>query len=109
MGPDPALVRAIERLRAKVAPAIPIERVILFGSRARGDARPRSDTDLIVVSRAFEGKTASRRAAPLYRAWEPVVPVDFLCYTPQEFERLAGKPSIVSVALEEGVEIQLAA
>ena len=32
--------------------AVAPERIVLFGSRARGDAKPDSDLDLLVVSRA---------------------------------------------------------
>jgi len=32
-------------------------------------------------------------------------PVDFLCYTPEEFEKLRKRISIVSVALKTGIEI----
>lgn len=42
---DPALFAAIERLRALA----PVERVILFGSRARGDHGDGSDWDLCVL------------------------------------------------------------
>jgi hypothetical protein len=31
--------------------------------------------------------------------------VDFICYTPEEFEKLKKEVSIVSEALKEGIEI----
>ncbi|MFQ5828278.1 MAG: nucleotidyltransferase domain-containing protein [Candidatus Methylomirabilia bacterium] len=47
-----------------------VRRIILFGSRARGDARPDSDFDLLVVLRDIvPGETRSCRLA-LYRAFE---------------------------------------
>ena len=42
---SPPLAAAVERLRS----VAPVERVILFGSRARGDHRPGSDWDLCVL------------------------------------------------------------
>jgi hypothetical protein len=33
-------------------------------------------------------------------------PVDFLCYTPEEFNKLKKEVSIVSEALKEGIEIE---
>jgi predicted nucleotidyltransferase len=44
--------------------------IILFGSRARGDARPDSDIDLLVIEREPFGPGCSRikEAARLYRA-----------------------------------------
>src|SRR5436309_15631333 len=42
------------------------ERIILFGSHARGEARPDSDLDLLVIQREGFGKQRSpRREAPL--------------------------------------------
>jgi hypothetical protein len=41
----------------------------------------------------------------MYDYWELRYPVDFLCYTPKEFEREKKKVSIVSEALREGIEI----
>lgn len=105
MGADPIALKAAKRLRERVAVSIPIERMILFGSRARGHARPDSDVDLLLVSPAFEGLSAGKRAAPLYRAWDADLAVDFLCYSPAEFERLRGQVSLVRIALEEGVEV----
>lgn len=101
---DPVL-SAITRLRARVAPTLPIERIVLFGSRARGDAHALSDVDLIVVSAAFEGKSLGERAGPLYQAWDGDVPVDFLCFTPAEFAHQRGRVGIVSVAMDEGRDV----
>lgn len=95
----------MKRLRDRIEARLPLEKVILFGSRARGDARPDSDVDLILVSPAFEGKSVSERAAGLYRAWDVDIPVDFLCYTPEEFERLRRRIGLVQTALDEGFEI----
>lgn len=79
--------------------------MILFGSHARGEARRGSDVDLIVVSPKFRRKNAIDRASPLHLAWDLDYPVDFLCSTPEEFGKLARRPSIVREALEEGIPI----
>lgn len=105
MGADPALVSAVRRLRDRFAATTPLELVILFGSRARGGARPDSDADLMLVSPAFEGKSLTERASPLYLAWDSDIPADFVCYSPAEFERLRRQVSLVRVALDEGIEI----
>ncbi|MFZ3385494.1 MAG: nucleotidyltransferase domain-containing protein [Candidatus Methanoperedens sp.] len=82
-----------------------IEKAILFGSFARGEAREDSDIDLILVSREFEGKSALKRPVRFYIDWNLGYPVDFLCYTPKEFNNLRKQVSIVSQALKEGIEI----
>ncbi|MDP2845506.1 MAG: nucleotidyltransferase domain-containing protein, partial [Candidatus Methanoperedens sp.] len=46
-----------------------VEKAILFGSFARGDARKDSDIDLILVSREFEGKSALKRPVRFYIDW----------------------------------------
>ena len=43
-----ALPEAVRRTVARLSAEPAVRRVILFGSRARGDARPRSDVDLAV-------------------------------------------------------------
>lgn len=96
---------AAERLKQRLAPAIQIEKILLFGSHGRGDARPDSDVDLIVVSPSFRGKSLGQRAHALHHAWDLDAAVDFLCYTPEEFARLASRTSIVQIALDEGREL----
>ncbi len=60
-----------------------VERIILFGSRARGDHRPDSDWDFLVVMpsrlRPLERGVAIRRAARI-----PGTAMDFLVRTPEE-------------------------
>ena len=57
----------LSRLRAALDNAYgdSLERVVLFGSRARGDARPDSDYDVAVFLKDFDGfgKEAARIAA----------------------------------------------
>ena len=97
-----ALLREFKR---KLGHHTKIEQMILFGSRARGKAREWSDFDLIVVSKAFEGKRFRYRALGFRKEWDLNYPVDFLCYTPKEFRTLAKEPSVVSEALREGISI----
>ena len=44
----PALPASVRPLVARLAAAPGVERVVLFGSRARGDHRERSDVDLAI-------------------------------------------------------------
>ena len=73
---------------------IRVERVILFGSYARGTPRPFSDIDLIVVSPDFHGGTledhmllakVARRITPQIEAL-PYLPQDFQETDPRSFE-----------------------
>ncbi len=78
------------------------ERIILFGSRARGDAKPGSDFDLLVIHRSDQPRY--RRAGPIYRELAALpVEVDVVVYTPEEVEDWRGVPqAFVTTALREG-------
>lgn len=85
------------------------ERIILFGSFARGEFRRDSDVDLIIVDKKFSGKNIFERSKGLWIKWHVKqklgYPVDFICYAPEEFNKLKKEVSIVSEALREGIEI----
>ena len=102
--PAAEIISSLKSFKKSIGEKYKIKEMILFGSAARGRLKEDSDIDLILVSESFNGKSAIKRASPLYLAWNLDYPVDFLCYTPQEFERLK-KVSIVSQALKEGVAI----
>ena len=63
------------------------------------------DFDLIIVSPKFKKLDFFQRRAKIYDYWKFNYPVDFLCYTPEEFKKLSKKVSIVSEAIKEGIEI----
>lgn len=88
----------VERIEGIARP----ERVILFGSRARGDARDNSDFDLLVIAESDEPRY--RRSAPLYAALADVpVEADVLVYTPAEVREWSGVPqAFVTTAIREG-------
>jgi len=82
------------------------ERIILFGSHTRGDARPDSDVDLLVIEQEPFGKLRSRRreAAQLWRALARFpVSKDIVVYSREEAAAWKDSPShIVGQALREG-------
>ena len=81
------------------------ERVILFGSRARGDARPNSDYDVLVIKHSDEPRY--RRSAPLYVALADLpVEVEVMVYTPEEVDDWSQvSQAIVTTAVREGTTI----
>jgi len=82
------------------------EQIILFGSRARGDARPDSDVDLIVVeSKPFSvQRSRIKETARLAMALADVeVSKDLLLYSRDEFEaRKDSLNHVVGRAFREG-------
>jgi len=101
---DPVVVEFAQRL-SKV---LHLEKLILFGSRARGDHLITSDYDFIIVSEDFEGKPFIQRGLVLYDLWTADEGFDALCYTPQEFERKRRQLCIVQTAINGGIEVELA-
>jgi predicted nucleotidyltransferase len=91
----------IKRIRAHYT----IQKVILFGSRARGDHLKVSDFDFIIVSPDFEGIHFTTRMASIYLYWDEHYDIEPLCYTPEEFEEKKKEIGIVSQAVKEGIEI----
>lgn len=89
--------------------SFPDVRVILFGSRARGDHLESSDYDLIIISKTFEDIPFIYRPAHIYPFWDLDQDVEPLCYTPKEFERKQKHLGIVRVAVQEGLEVKLPA
>lgn len=77
----------IEQITRTIVERFQPERIVLFGSRARGDHQPDSDLDLFVELvtplSPPERATAIRAAFGLHR-W----PMDLIVYTPEEVARL---------------------
>ena len=80
-------------------------RIILFGSRARGDAGANSDYDLLIISPAFKQIDFYERHVRVYQLLRERIEVDVICLTPAEYRRRSRKLSIVREAAREGVEI----
>jgi predicted nucleotidyltransferase len=98
----PALVRrVVERYVGAFAP----ERIVLFGSWAKGVRRPDSDVDLLVVTEAAAGGAAPRvRARQL--AGDCFPGVDVILATPAEVAAApaAASPFLASI-LGSGIEL----
>jgi len=77
---------SIHKFIEKTSKLIKIEKVILFGSRARGDYRKISDVDLIIVSKDFENRPYYTRSQKLYLLWDypSDIEIDIICLTPKE-------------------------
>ena len=84
---------------------IPVKKLFLFGSFAIGDFHKDSDIDLVIVSSRFSNMNFFERGALMYSSWKLDYPVDFICYTPEEFNRLKKGITIVKEAVDNGVAI----
>ena len=95
---DQLLQEVIRRIRAAGNP----QRIVLFGSRAREDAHPDSDLDLLIVEESTLPR--HRRPIPYLRALLGLFPAkDVVVYTPAEIAEWAGVPNaFVTTALRDG-------
>ena len=73
------------------------EKVIVFGSAAKGKMRQGSDLDFLVIKR--DDRSFHQRLVDLYRLIEKDMAADFIVYTPSELtERVEmGDPFIKSI------------
>lgn len=106
MTPREAIAPILERIRD-----LPIVRVVVFGSTARGENDADSDLDLAIIvpdpadrarfDRVEAAVTVRRRILDINRQ----VAVDILVYTESEFQELSEQPSFVRGELVESGEI----
>lgn len=99
-------IEFLKKFKKKLSKKIPINKMILFGSRAHRNPHRWSDFDLIIVSKKFKNISSLKRSLGFYKYWDIDYPVDFLCYTPEEFNKLKKQITIVREAVEEGIEIK---
>lgn len=102
---DPRVAAALRGFVGRLRRTYRIERILLFGSRARGDSLESSDVDLVVVSPDFQGVGWRERIIAVSRMWKGPVRLEPLCYTPEEFRNRSKELSIVRRAREEGVRL----
>ncbi len=95
---QPVLADIVRRVVEVAKP----QRIVMFGSAARGSMQPDSDVDLLVVKsgRFHRGRLVDA----IYRNLRGVeAPVDVIVVTPAEVERYRDDPClIISPALREG-------
>ena len=99
------IIKKLKLFKESINKEIPISKMFFFGSFASGNPHKWSDIDLVIVSPKFRRKKTYKRARKLYDYWNFDYPVDFLCYTPEEFNKLKKQITIVREAVENGIEI----
>jgi len=99
------LNQIIEEIVRRIVGVARPERIILFGSAARGEMGPHSDIDLLVIKRGeFD---YGRLVGDIYMHLHGVgQAVDVILATPEQVERYRDVPYLViSAALREGKEV----
>lgn len=89
----------IEQITRTIVERFQPERIVLFGSRARGDDQPDSGLDLFVemaTSLSPPARATAIRVAFGLHPW----PMDLIVYTPEEVARLRGRPGTFLATIE---------
>ncbi len=96
--PDPAILADVVK---RVVEAASPEKIVLFGSAARGTMGPDSDLDLLVIKR---GKFDHHRVTTaIYRNLSGAIGVDVIVATPEEVERYRDSHCmVICPAMREG-------
>jgi predicted nucleotidyltransferase len=92
----------LDELVARIRNAVQPERIVLFGSHARGTAGPESDFDILVI--APSSLPRWRRTVPLYRLLAGIgISKDLIWWTPEEVEEWRNVRShFITTVLREG-------
>jgi predicted nucleotidyltransferase len=96
--PADILDEIVERINESIEP----QQIVLYGSRARGDATTDSDYDILVIAPSNEPRW--RRTVKLYQALAGMgIPKDIVWWTPEEVNEWRGvRTHFITVALREG-------
>jgi uncharacterized protein len=96
----------IEQMAKEIVREVDPERIVLFGSWARGQANESSDVDLLIVERDPFGPDRSRRkeAARIWRCLSGFrVPTDILVYSADEIAQWQDSVQhVIGKAMREG-------
>lgn len=96
---DPALTRIIRRLVTAYEP----EQIFLFGSRARGDAGPDSDYDLLLVVPDLASPERKRSKLAYQVLWGTGTAADVVVWTRSAFDsRIHLAASLPATVMREG-------
>lgn len=99
----------VQRFKKKALPLLisifKPEEIIIFGSRITGNAHEDSDIDVVMISDSFANVPFIKRMPLVLRKAPFEKHVDYICYTPGEFNRLRYKSSLLLDALESGERV----
>ena len=102
--PDPLVLR---RIAQRLRDALDAERVVVFGSVARGEATIHSDIDLLVIAPTTESPYwRMARAREVARDLSIGLPISPIVVTPAEIEqRLRRGDAFLAEVLEHGIDL----
>lgn len=94
--------KEIRNITAQIIEKYKPEKIILFGSAARGEITSDSDVDFLIIKKETPLYGADR-IRELSKVIDRNIPVDFLIYRPEEFnERLKMGDPFLKTIVKEG-------
>ena len=94
----------LDEIVGRIVEAAEPEREILFGSTARGDAKPHSDLDFLVVKSGVHRRNLSIKIREGLYNLHVMVGIDLVVATPEDIERYKDShPLVYKHALKDGV------
>jgi uncharacterized protein len=91
----------LEKITRQIIEKYKPERIILFGSAARGEFGPDSDADFLIIKKntPLYGVDRIRELSPLI---DRTIPLDLVVYRPEEFEERVrlGDPFLKTIIKE---------
>ncbi len=100
---DAVLKSFVETVVPVIKAYLSPSKILIFGSRVRGEATEASDVVVIIVSDFFSGIRFVKRMAIVLKKIRFSRHVDVICYTPDEFEKIKESSIVVKSALNEGI------
>ena|SRR3989338_4323767 len=98
-------MKELKNFKENLSKKIPVEKIVVFGSYAKGNIGKDSDADLLIISSTFEKVPFIERTKGLYKLWHIDVPYDFICMTPKEVEERKNGANVISIAMKEGIAV----
>ncbi len=100
---DPSIEKEFAGFISQTKKEFSPKKIILFGSRARGDNKLYSDYDLIIVSDKFKDVKWHKRIEEVVKNWPLDKDIDVLPYTPEEYKQKKKERTMVREAAEDGI------
>ena len=98
--------RALKEYLTKVQRDIPIDFAILYGSQAKGQARPHSDIDIAVFSHKFKNKSHYAAQVMLQKyLWGIKADIQPVGYPIEEYSSKKKLDFVVGIIKKEGIII----
>jgi len=106
---DEEVQNALAVLKKRLQPLLgdSLAKLVLYGSRARGDADPDSDVDVAIVVRGSDGKVRDRILNAVADVeLETLVPLSTIVFSETEYQRLMAGERRIALDIEgEGIAL----